>query len=105
MSLTVGMPETNARMSAFEVGCLSLVAESRGTAVPAGTTHFVDGWDPLCGSERVRFVFPGRGPELGATCPECVQAVAVPRQRTSSKPSTARTSSRTTGTTRARRAS
>ena len=100
------MAETNARMSTLEVGCLALVTESRGPAAPAGTTHFVQGWEPVCGSARVRFVFPGRGDQLGATCPECVQAVAVPKQRTASKPAPAtRPSTRPAATTRARRAS
>ena len=103
------MAETNARMYALEVGCLSLLAEPAGSSGPAGVTHFVDGWEPLCGSERVRFIFPGRGDELGANCPDCVQAVAIPRQRTgskaASKSATSRPSTRTAGTTRARRVS
>jgi hypothetical protein len=107
--LTVDMAEMQTAQSAFEVGSVTLVAGLRGTAAPAGTTHFVDGWEPVCGSDRVRFVFPGRGVELGATCPECVQAVAVPRPRTASKASTtARPTARPAArpsTQRARRAS
>ena len=49
-------------------------------AAPAGTLHLVDGWDPLCGGERVRFVFPGRPAEGDVTCPDCVQAT-LPRPR------------------------
>jgi hypothetical protein len=80
------MAETNTGICTLEVGCLTLVPESRGAAGPADTTHFVQGWEPVCGSQRVRFVFPGRGHELGATCPDCVHAVAVPRPRTPAKP-------------------
>lgn len=109
LPLTSGMSETTARTTAFEVGCLTLVAESPGSAGPGGTTHFVDGWEPVCGSERVRFVFPGRSDQLSANCPDCVQAVrvpvGVPRQRTASKPAASRTASRAAGTTRTRRAS
>jgi hypothetical protein len=87
--LTVDMAETKDRMSALELGSVTLVPGSRGSAAPAGTTHFVDGWEAVCGSGRVRFVFPGRGNDLGASCPECVQAVAVPRQRTATRASAA----------------
>src|SRR3954447_4463315 len=40
-------------------------------AAPAGTLHLVDGWEPLCGGERVRFVFPGRQATGDDTCPAC----------------------------------
>ena len=88
----MGMAATHARTSDFEVGSLTLVAVSRGSAGPGGTTHFVNGWEPLCGSDRVRFVFPGQGPELSANCPDCVQAVSIPQQRTAAKPRARRAS-------------
>src|SRR3954471_17161364 len=47
-------------------------------AVPAGTLHLVDGWEPLCGGERVRFVFPGRQAPGDTPCPPCARA---PRPR------------------------
>ena len=103
--LTVDMAETHEHVSAFEVGCLTLDAPTAGPAGPGGTTHFVAGWEPVCGSDRVRFIFPGRGEEIGANCPDCVQAVAVPRQRTPSKSAATRTTTRAAGTTRARKAS
>src|SRR3954454_20807118 len=53
-------------------------------AVPAGTLHLVDGWDPLCGGERVRFVFPGRQAPGDDTCPACVQAT-LPRPRAAAR--------------------
>jgi hypothetical protein len=45
-----------------------------GPAAPSGTLHLVDGWEPLCGGERVRFVFPGRRSAGDDTCPACLQA-------------------------------
>src|SRR3954471_18134295 len=47
-------------------------------AAPSGTLHLVDGWEPLCGGERVRFVCPGRQAPGEATCPACVKAT-LPR--------------------------
>lgn len=52
-------------------------------ALPAGTLHLVDGWEPLCGGERVRFVFPGRQ-AADDTCPACVQAT-LPRPRAAAR--------------------
>jgi hypothetical protein len=50
-----------------------------GSTAPAGTVHVVDGWVPVCGGDRVRFVFPGRDPEtVEPTCADCSAAV-VPR--------------------------
>ena len=49
-------------------------------AEPSGTLHLVDGWAPLCGGERVRFVFPGRQAAGDLTCPACVKAT-LPRPR------------------------
>jgi len=51
-----------------------------GPAAPAGTLHLVEGWEPLCGGERVRFVFPGRHADAPETCPECLKA-SLPRPR------------------------
>jgi hypothetical protein len=66
----------------FEVGSVALVPGGpNGTGQPAGTLHLVHGWEPLCGAERVRFVFPGRPVDPSAACPQCA-AAATPRQRT-----------------------
>src|SRR3954470_2208044 len=53
-------------------------------AAPAGTLHLVDGWEPLCGGERVRFVFPGRQAAGDDTCPACVKAT-LPRPRAAAR--------------------
>lgn len=97
MSVDEDMAATNTRTHALEVGSAQLAASPQGRAVPAGTTHLVEGWEPICGGGRVRFVFPGRVVDLPATCPDCAQAVAptsvpvpVPRQRAATRP-TART--------------
>src|SRR5436853_439879 len=56
----------------FDVGSLSIVpAGSNGSSAPAGTLHLVHGWEPLCGGERVRFVFPGRRVDTAAACAKC----------------------------------
>src|SRR3954451_1049044 len=52
-------------------------------AAPAGTLHLVDGWEPLCGGERVRCVSPGRQ-AAGDTCPACVRAT-LPRPRAAAR--------------------
>jgi hypothetical protein len=61
------------------------LAQAPGQRVlPIGVTHVVDGWDPLCGGPRVRFVFPGcsldDAPEV---CDACAGPATrrVPRQR------------------------
>jgi hypothetical protein len=83
----------------FDVGSTSIVpVDARGTAGPGGTLHLVDGWEPLCGGERVRFVFPGRDVDAGAACPQCA-AAATPRQRSSAA---GRTTARRTTPARAR---
>jgi hypothetical protein len=73
------------RATVLEVGSALLAPSTQGPAGPAGTAHLVEGWEPVCGGERVRFVFPGREVDPATTCPECTQAVAVappvPRQR------------------------
>ena len=61
-------------------------AGRQGGSAPAGSLHLVDGWDALCGSGRVRFVFPGRV-AAEDTCPECVQATR-PRPRPAARPAT-----------------
>src|SRR5438270_6656162 len=53
----------------------------RGEAAPSGTVHLVDGWDPVCGAERVRFVFPGRVSDAAADCPACAATVATSSRR------------------------
>lgn len=73
--------ETEPAVSGHEFGSTAIQpAGVRGTAAPAGTLHLVRGWEPLCGADRVRFVFPGRAPVADQTCPECVQA-SLPRPR------------------------
>jgi hypothetical protein len=68
--------------SEFEIGSVAIVPGGpNGSAEPAGTLHLVQGWEPLCGGERVRFVFPGRRVDKTSACPECA-AATVPRQRT-----------------------
>jgi hypothetical protein len=47
-------------------------------------THVVDGWQPVCGERRVRFVFPGASlDDVTELCDACAGAVTrrVPRQR------------------------
>lgn len=100
------MAATQTVTDSFDVGSVSIVAGgARGSAAPAGTLHLVHGWEPLCGGERVRFVFPGRGVDASEACPECAAAV-MPRQRTAAAPrSVTRTtgaSSRAAGATRSR---
>jgi hypothetical protein len=66
------------------VGANGLVQRPGERTAPAGVTHLVDGWQPLCGAGRVRFVFPGRSVDaVTEVCDDC-RAVAtpkVPRQR------------------------
>ena len=84
-------------IDAFEVGCVSIVpGGARGSAAPSGPLHLVHGWEPLCGSERVRFVFPGRGVDAAEACPDCA-AAAMPQRTT-----TTRTPARTTTGARSR---
>lgn len=72
---------TETAVSGHEVGSTALEpAGVRGTGAPAGTLHLVRGWEPLCGADRVRFLFPGRAPVAEETCPECV-AATLPRPR------------------------
>ena len=86
-------------IDAFEVGCVSIVpGGARGSAAPSGPLHLVHGWEPLCGGERVRFIFPGRGVDVADACPDCA-AAAMPRQRTAETP---RTPARTTTAARSR---
>lgn len=83
------MAATSSRTSALEVGALAIAPAPRGATVPSGTTHLVEGWEPVCGGTRVRFIFPGRSAELTATCPECADALAAtprPRPATRSTP-------------------
>src|SRR4051812_43909471 len=74
-------------------------AGQHGACAPAGALHLVAGWDALCGSGRVRFVFPGRAAADG-TCPDCVQATR-PKPRTATRPAT-RTATRAATRGRAR---
>jgi len=55
--------------------------------LPTGVTHLVDGWQPLCGGPRVRFVFPGCTVDDAADlCDACAGTATkqVPRQRRAS---------------------
>lgn len=80
------------REDAHQLGSASIrPAGVHGSAAPAGPLHLVDGWEPLCGAERVRFVFPGRAPEGDDTCPACVQAT-LPRPRARATRTSARAS-------------
>jgi hypothetical protein len=87
------MAATNTRPTVLEVGSALLLPSVQGPAAPAGTAHLVDGWQPICGGDRVRFVFPGRDVDLGTICPDCTQAVA-PRQRSTERPPAPRSRTR-----------
>jgi hypothetical protein len=56
--------------------------------LPAGVTHVVDGWQPVCGGPRVKFVFPGCTlDDVTEICDACAGQAAVrrvPRQRPAS---------------------
>jgi hypothetical protein len=72
---------TKAPVALPDVGSTSIQPGGlNGPALPAGTLHLVEGWEPLCGGERVRFVFPGWDTPGDRTCPACVQAT-LPRPR------------------------
>lgn len=74
--LTVHMA-AKTRTATLHVGSRAVVSGgARGEAAPSGTVHLVDGWEPVCGGERVRFVFPGRTLDASAGCPACAKAVA-----------------------------
>ena len=90
--------------TSFEVGSTLIAPSTKGPADPAGTTHLVEGWQPVCGGDRVRFVFPGRLLDA-ATCPDCVEVAqgsgasvpavaAVPRQRTAARTTAGRAGSK-----------
>jgi hypothetical protein len=56
--------------------------------LPVGVTHVVDGWQPVCGEPRVRFVFPGCTlDDVTEVCPACTNGAVrrVPRQRRASR--------------------
>jgi hypothetical protein len=57
-------------------------------ARPVGVTHLVDGWQPVCGGARIRFVFPGATlADAAEVCDDCAGAAIVaktPRQRRAS---------------------
>jgi len=73
---TKKLPASNVVVGSDGVG-----AGPGGTAVPAGAVHAVAGWQPLCGADRVRFVFPGRDPKTAqSSCPECAAALAPARR-------------------------
>ena len=89
------MSEMTTRQSGFDVGSASIAPATRGQAAPAGTLHLVKGWQPVCGGDRVRFVFPGRDAGTDATCPACTRAAAAssvvaatPRPRSSTRTAT-----------------
>ena len=59
------------------VGADAVLPGPGGTTDPGGTVHVVHGWLPLCGGDRVRFVFPGRDPQsVKPTCADCSAALA-----------------------------
>jgi len=64
------------------------VAQAPGERMlPVGVTHVVDGWHPVCGEPRVRFVFPGCTLDDAAdVCDACAGAATrrMPRQRPAS---------------------
>ena len=90
-SLTVTMSAANAAAASIPADALNLGSTAiqpagvNTPAEPAGTLHLVDGWEPLCGGDRVRFVFPGRQVAGDRTCPACVQAT-LPKPRTAARP-------------------
>jgi len=78
-------PEKPAAGVVVLLGSTSIQPDGRAFgSAPAGSLHLVDGWDALCGSGRVRFVFPGRV-AAEDTCPECVQATR-PKPRSTTRP-------------------
>jgi hypothetical protein len=77
------MPAAKKSAADLTVGSTGVASARDGRSEPAGTSHLVDGWDSVCGAGRMRFVFPGRAADGGATCPDCVAAVVpAPRRRT-----------------------
>lgn len=69
------------------VGADAIVHRPGLRTAPGGLTHLVEGWHPVCGGDRVRFVFPNRSlDEVGEVCDDCRAAVArkAPRRRASS---------------------
>jgi hypothetical protein len=81
-ALTVHMATRTRSTATLELGSISVASGgARGEAAPSGTVHLVDGWQPLCGGERVRFVFPGRTLDTDADCPACAAKVAQPARR------------------------
>jgi hypothetical protein len=70
------------------VGANRMAEQPGQRVVPAGLTHVVDGWQPVCGEPRVKFVFPGATLDDAAeVCEACAGRGAVrrvPRQRRAS---------------------
>jgi hypothetical protein len=63
------------------VGANSVVVQGQATR-PSGTVHVVDeAWRPLCGAQRVRFMFPGADPRDVSSCPECSAALNSARKK------------------------
>jgi len=80
-------PAVTPEVTVVDLGSTSIQPGGRqAPAAPAGTLHLVAGWEPLCGGERVRFVFPGRPVPGEDTCPACVKAT-LPRPRTAARSS------------------
>lgn len=66
------------------IGADRLVQQPGERVLPGGVAHVVDGWLPVCGEPRVRFVFPGATIEDATeVCPACTKGALrrVPRQR------------------------
>ena len=79
-------PAADAGVRRF-IGADRLVQRPGERVVPAGVTHVVDGWKPVCGEPRVRFVFPGATlDDATEVCDTCAGSGArrVPRQRRAS---------------------
>jgi hypothetical protein len=69
------------------VGANRLVQRPGQRVLPAGVTHVVDGWQPVCGEPRVRFAFPGCTlDDASEICDACAGGAArrVPRPRRAS---------------------
>ena len=80
-------PAVKPEVTVVDLGSTSIQPGGiQAAAAPAGTLHLVAGWEPLCGGERVRFVFPGRPVPGEDTCPACVKAT-LPRPRTAARSS------------------
>lgn len=75
------MAEPGVRRS---IGADRLAQRAGERVMPVGVTHVVDGWHPVCGEPRVRFVFRGATlDDATDVCDACSGTAPrrVPRQR------------------------